>query len=140
MTNSKKGFTLIEVVIVLAIAALIMVIVFLAVAGAQRARRDTVTKDAAARVIAAMEQYAGNNSGTYAVAALPAGYTTNIKASNGGAPAYGATTATAAAPLYYASGYICNGGAMTTTGANARNVAASYWSENANAAACLDNH
>ena len=48
---SNKGFTLIEIVIVLAIAALIMVIVFLAVQGAQRSQRDTATKNNATKNI-----------------------------------------------------------------------------------------
>lgn len=60
---SNKGFTLIEVVIVLAIAALIMVIVFLAVQGANRAQRDTARKSTANQILAAVQQYAGNNSG-----------------------------------------------------------------------------
>lgn len=59
----KKGFTLIEIVIVLAIAALIMVVVFLAVQGAQRSQRDNTRKDVAARVLAAATAYQGNNSG-----------------------------------------------------------------------------
>ncbi|MBI2798148.1 type II secretion system protein [Candidatus Saccharibacteria bacterium] len=63
MTKAKKGFTLIEIVIVLAIAALILVIVFLAVAGANRAQRDNQRKADAGRVLAAAQQYAGNNSG-----------------------------------------------------------------------------
>jgi len=64
-TPLKKGFTLIEIVIVLAIAALIMVIVFIAVQGAQRARRDTQRKNDVNRVAALLESYASSNSGTY---------------------------------------------------------------------------
>jgi len=63
--KKEKGFTLIEIVLVLAIAGLIMVIVFLAVSGAQKSRRDTQRKDDNARVLAQMEQYASNNSGSY---------------------------------------------------------------------------
>lgn len=59
----KKGFTLIEIVIVLAIAALIMVIVFIAVQGAQRSQRNTARKDVANRVKAAMVTARGNNNG-----------------------------------------------------------------------------
>jgi prepilin-type N-terminal cleavage/methylation domain-containing protein len=61
----KSGFTLIEIVIVLAIAALIMVIVFVAVSGAQRSRRDAVTKNAAYQALVAMATYAGINNGEY---------------------------------------------------------------------------
>ena len=45
--QKQEGFTIIEVVLVLAIAALIMVVVFLAVQGAQRNQRDQARKDAA---------------------------------------------------------------------------------------------
>lgn len=65
MLTKRKGFTLIEIVIVLAIAALIMVIVFLAVQGANRARRDTARKDAANRVLGFLENSASNNNGDY---------------------------------------------------------------------------
>jgi prepilin-type N-terminal cleavage/methylation domain-containing protein len=65
MLTKRKGFTLIEIVIVLAIAALIMVIVFLAVQGAQRSRRDTQTKNDVNRIIALAENYASANNGNY---------------------------------------------------------------------------
>jgi prepilin-type N-terminal cleavage/methylation domain-containing protein len=64
-SRDSKGFTLIEIVIVLAIAGLIFVIVFLAVQQAQRSRRDTQRRGDAARYLAAAEQYAGNNNGDY---------------------------------------------------------------------------
>jgi len=60
----KKGFTLIEIVIVLAIAALIMVVVFLAVQGAQRGQRDQFRKDTANRILSSAQAYRGNNSGS----------------------------------------------------------------------------
>lgn len=63
--SQSKGFTLIEIVLVLAIAGLIFALVFLAVAGAQRARRDTERKSSAARMIAAAEQLASNHNGLY---------------------------------------------------------------------------
>lgn len=64
----KKGFTLIEIVIVLAIAALIMVVVFLAVQGAQRNQRDQTRRDIVQRTKAQLEQAKGNNNGTYPAA------------------------------------------------------------------------
>ena len=63
--TNKKGFTIIEVVLVLAIAGLIFLIVFLAVPALQRARRDTQRKNDVGRFIAQLEQYAGNNNGDY---------------------------------------------------------------------------
>ena len=66
LKKEEKGFTLIEIVLVLAIAGLILVIVFLAVQGAQRSRRDTQRKSDASRALAAVESCASNNSGLYA--------------------------------------------------------------------------
>lgn len=63
--KKQSGFTLIEIVIVLAIAALIMVIVFLAVAGAQRSRRDTQRKNDVNRISSLLENSASANSGNY---------------------------------------------------------------------------
>lgn len=63
--RNQKGFTLIEIVLVLAIAGLIFVIVFLAVQGAQRGRRDTERKAAIGRLLAAAEQVASNDRGAY---------------------------------------------------------------------------
>ncbi len=53
--SKKPGFTLIEIVIVLAIAALIMVIVFVATQGALQARRNDQRRSDARRVLAAVE-------------------------------------------------------------------------------------
>lgn len=61
----NKGFTIIEVVLVLAIAGLIFVIVFLAVPQLQASRRDTQRRNDVGRVIAALQDYAGNNNGRY---------------------------------------------------------------------------
>lgn len=60
-----EGFTIIEVMIVLAIAGLIMVIVFIAVPQLQRNQRDNARQSIADRVKAEMETYAGNNQGQY---------------------------------------------------------------------------
>jgi len=69
MTNGwlkkDKGFTIIEVVLVLAIAGLIFLIVFLALPQLQQSRRDTQRRNDAGRVVATLETYAGNNNGQY---------------------------------------------------------------------------
>ncbi len=65
---SKKdlgGFTIIEVIIVLAIAGLIMIIVFLAVPQLQRNSRDQSRKSVASRIKSEIENYASNNAGSY---------------------------------------------------------------------------
>jgi prepilin-type N-terminal cleavage/methylation domain-containing protein len=61
----RKGFTLIEVVLVLAIAGLILVIVFLAVAGAQLSRRDSQRNNDLSRIASQLEAFSGNNNGNY---------------------------------------------------------------------------
>ena len=74
LLKKEKGFTLIEIVLVLAIAGLILVIVFLAVSGAQKSRRDTQRKSDNARYLSQMEACASNQSGTYAGCAGNAAY------------------------------------------------------------------
>ena len=70
--KKEKGFTLIEIVLVLAIAGLLLVIVFLAVSGAQKSRRDSQRKNDLGRIAAALENYASNNNGTYPATAAAA--------------------------------------------------------------------
>ncbi len=67
--DGNQGFTLIEIVIVLAIAGLIFVIVFVAVSAAQASRRDTARKNDASRTLAAVNQFASNNNGNIPTAA-----------------------------------------------------------------------
>ena len=61
--NTKKGFTIIEVVLVLAIAGLIFLMVFLALPALQRSQRDTQRKNDASRLRAAITDYSSNNRG-----------------------------------------------------------------------------
>ncbi|MFI5275442.1 MAG: type II secretion system protein [Candidatus Saccharimonadales bacterium] len=63
--NIKRndGFTIIEVLIVLAIAGLIMLIVFLAVPALQRNARNTSRKSDASSLGSAIAEYVNNNDG-----------------------------------------------------------------------------
>ncbi len=64
--NLKKlneGFTIIEVLIVLAIAGLILLIVFLAVPALQRSNRNTGRRSEAARLASASANFTTNNNG-----------------------------------------------------------------------------
>lgn len=63
--RKEKGFTIIEVVLVLAIAGLIFLIVFLAVPQLQRSRRDTQRRSDVARIGGLLENFAANSGGTY---------------------------------------------------------------------------
>lgn len=59
--NNEKGFTIIEVVLVLAIAALIFLMVFIALPALQRSQRDTQRKNDISRVMTAIQNYQSNN-------------------------------------------------------------------------------
>ena len=62
--KNKKGFTIIEVVLVLAVAGLIFLMVFLALPALQRAQRDAQRKQDLAIVRAAINTYKSNNGGS----------------------------------------------------------------------------
>lgn len=59
--NKQNGFTIIEVVLVLAIAALIFLMVFIALPALQRSQRDTQRKNDLSRVQTALNNYQSNN-------------------------------------------------------------------------------
>jgi prepilin-type N-terminal cleavage/methylation domain-containing protein len=61
--NNKKGFTIIEVVLVLAIAGLIFLMVFIALPALQRSQRNTQRKNDLSRFMTAVTTYQSNNSG-----------------------------------------------------------------------------
>ena len=61
--KNRKGFTIIEVVLVLAIAGLIFLMVFIALPALQRAQRDTQRRNDVALIAAAIRQYMKNNHG-----------------------------------------------------------------------------
>lgn len=60
--NSKQGFTIIEVVLVLAIAGLIFLMVFVALPALQRSQRDTQRRNDMSRVDTSLVQYQTNHS------------------------------------------------------------------------------
>ncbi len=63
LPKRSQGFTIIEVMIVLAIAALILLIVLLAVPALQRNSRNTAIKSDAAAIIGGVSEFRANNSG-----------------------------------------------------------------------------
>ena len=65
LLKKDKGFTIIEVVLVLAIAGLIFLIVFLALPQLQKSRRDTQRRNDGGRMVSSLESWAGNNNGNY---------------------------------------------------------------------------
>lgn len=61
--KKQEGFTIIEVLIVLAIAGLILLIVFLAVPALQRNSRNTQRKNEAGALASAYSEYVNNHGG-----------------------------------------------------------------------------
>ncbi|CAN5386517.1 hypothetical protein BH09PAT4_BH09PAT4_08280 [soil metagenome] len=74
--RKSEGFTIIEVMIVLAIAGLIMLIVFLAVPALQRNSRNTQNKNDASAVASAIGEYNSNNNGALPTAITGTGTVT----------------------------------------------------------------
>jgi prepilin-type N-terminal cleavage/methylation domain-containing protein len=92
-TRKDAGFTIIEVLIVLAIAGLILLIVFLAVPALERGARNTQRKDDSAAVASAIANLLTNNGGV-----LPTGLGNDANANtmdvcSAGGGAVGGTTA-----------------------------------------------
>lgn len=61
--GSRSGFTIIEVVLVLAIAGLIFLMVFIALPALQRSQRDTQRRSNIGEMASAIQQYQTNNNG-----------------------------------------------------------------------------
>jgi prepilin-type N-terminal cleavage/methylation domain-containing protein len=135
----QEGFTIIEVLIVLAIAALILLIVFLAVPALQRNSRNTSIKTDAANILAGINDYIGNNQGQ-----VPTNVTCNngtVSITGSGQPAEAKTRGStacsaalnAAMPATTVLGTIvinlnhkCNGNSFDTTTVNTRAFSAGF--------------
>lgn len=75
--KAQKGFTIIEVVLVLAIAGLIFLMVFIALPALQSSQRDTARKNDVSAVAAGVTSYTANNRGTFPISAALAAYVAN---------------------------------------------------------------
>jgi len=77
--RKKEGFTIIEVVLVLAIVGLIMLMIFIAWPALQRSQRDGARKNDVNTVAAAVASYRSNNNGTSpTTTAAIQGYISNL--------------------------------------------------------------
>jgi len=138
LIKKQEGFTLIEIVLVLAIAAFIILMVFLALRGAQQAQRDTQRKQAGASFVAYVEQLISNSNGV-----VPATVTTWTSGPNSpdNAPyllSSGTTaSSTADSIVYTGPGYVCTGSTATITGASPATFAVLVTLQTGSA--CFDN-
>jgi prepilin-type N-terminal cleavage/methylation domain-containing protein len=131
LRKQKEGFTIIEVLIVLAIAGLIMLIVFLAVPALQRNSRNTQRTNDVGRALGAASEVLNNNNGQ-----LSQLTTANLQAALGSTLAYysltsvtaGAGTASSAGTdtnvMRIHTGATCNGNAVAV--GTTRQLAATF--------------
>ena len=152
LKKDNKGFTIIEVLIVLAIAGLIMLVVFLAVPALQRNARNTQRKADVSAILGSISEYTSNNAGKlpstsgqftaqFVSTSPKLGFYDDLTVTNV-TWGYSATTRAAVptVPVLTANDVVnvynnlkCNGSAPTLTGASSRSVAALYNVEGANA-------
>lgn len=148
--KAQGGFTLIEVMIVLAIAGLILLVVFLAVPALQRNARNTQRREDAGNTLSAVSEYMANNNGSIpgAQANLGSGSTATLgtgvgintvpitlgyyDAANVSVKVYVAGLTTTTDTLTVVTGATCSGNTYTNVGASARSVAIIYTLENNN--------
>lgn len=85
LRKRKEGFTIIEVLIVLAIAGLILLVVFLAVPALQRNSRNTAIKNDVQNVVGGISEFQNANSGSMPTSVSGTGtvnYTSTAAGSN----------------------------------------------------------
>jgi len=168
MIDRKQGFTIIEVVLVLAIAGLIFLMVFLALPALQKGQRDTQRREDLSRISTQLNSYSSNargkiptegNLGNFVQNYLGDGATTGqagfeysdpsgpvdavgVDQEKGYVVTYNADNGLDPqdATVYYATGYVCDEDSPgdLTTG-KARNYALRIGLENQATPYCIDN-
>jgi prepilin-type N-terminal cleavage/methylation domain-containing protein len=135
--RTQKGFTIIEVVLVLAIAGLIFLIVFLALPQLQKSRRDTQRRKDVAQIIGGLEHSLGSNAVYPSTQALTNSFQTTY-VSNLNDPSTGSTytityqltaPATTGAVSYSRSASCGSNGALSSS-SNLQQIAVSIKLEN----------
>lgn len=113
--RKQGGFTIIEVMIVLAIAALILIIVLLAVPALQRNSRNTTIKNDASTVAGGISTYESDNNGTVPTSIAGTG-TITIGTGTSGAPDPNAETVNVNASTNVTTLAAGSGGPSAVTG------------------------
>lgn len=137
LQRKSDGFTIIEVMIVLAIAGLILLIVFLAVPALQRNSRNTAIKNDASALAAGFSEYGSNNDGAQPASITQAGAVVTLGAATAnqatakvGASTTVNTTKVTAAPTTYAPGTLYWRTGVTCSGqTSSRATVVYYWTE-----------
>jgi prepilin-type N-terminal cleavage/methylation domain-containing protein len=149
MKNLRKrteGFTIIEVMIVLVIAAVILLMVFLAIPALQRNSRNTQRREDVSNYAAAIAEWSNNSAGVLpSTAANLTDATTGVNALANTGFLVEPTTVTAAAAtvtntatiasFLYVPGTLCSGTNATNTNASTRQFTLLYAVENSNGTA-----
>ncbi len=149
LKNRKEdGFTIIEVLIVLAIAGLIMLIVFLAVPALQRNSHNTQRKSDVSAILGSVQEYSNNNSGKLPAALADISSLYKVGFYTGASDVVYNVNAAVVTTLPTATDKVtintyskCNGNALAASGqATSRNVTAVYYVETSGAplAQCQD--
>ena len=86
--SNKRGFTFVEVSLVLAIAGLIFLMVFIALPAVQRVQKDSERQENVSNLLAAIKKYQTNNRGALPVGTGTAEYTTGSVSKNSWAGFY----------------------------------------------------
>lgn len=138
MTTTKqqtKGFTIIEVVLVLAIAALIFLMIFIALPALQRGQRDTQRRSDVGTFVSQLSSYATNNSGKVPASADElttfknnylkwkadnTGEFNDPKTGNGYTISYTNVAPTTEGQISYIDKYKCNGETVVADATNTR--------------------
>ena len=121
--TNQKGFSIIEVVLVLAIAGLIFLMVFIALPALQRSQRDQARRSDVGVVGSAVSSYASNNRGTLPTTPQLRQYVDNLSQydKNTELSVVASTTAPTANTIVVHTGVKCAaGGTVTQTGASRR--------------------
>ncbi len=129
LRQQNQGFTIIEVLIVLAIAGLILLIVFLAVPALQRNARNTTKRSDASKALGAVGEFVANNNGTVPATGNVGTLQTAANLSSGTTitSTIPTTVATVVAPsnseIEVGSGLVCSG----TTLSGSASYTAAQW-------------
>lgn len=154
-----EGFTIVEVMIVLAIAGMIILVVLLAIPALQRNSRNTTIKNDASAVAAAINEFSGANNGKMPATAAVSDGTVTISGASGsgttpvtgkvkpGTEVTSATTGSALGTTPDDTGKIvvvvgkkCNDAGTDVGASNTRSVAVLYNVETSSSVAknCID--